>query len=407
MLLLCFVFLPLTVFSQPLTGSWKGTLQAGSTELTLILHIDQASSTSTLAVVEQGNEVMPMTVHLLTDDSVSVSLPPFGLSIDGRLANEKIKATFHQQTFSAPMTFKRGDVALSRPQEPKPPFPYQTKPVRFVNEQDHASLAGTLTLPEGYTQGQRPPVVLMVTGSGPQDRDETMFGHKPFLVIADWLARHGIASLRYDDRGVGQSDKGETAVPTTMDLAKDAAAGIDCLRKMNAFSKVGVLGHSEGGMIAYMLGSEGYIDFIVSLAGPACKIDTMMVLQLNGLARVQGARSDVIHSVSEARNLMLSQDASAWMKAFLDIDMQPYVQKTSCPVLALGGSSDLNVPVSLNGPALNTGLPRNDKTVIKVYEGLNHCFQHDPTGNPLNISKIEETISPEVLQDICKWLNAL
>ena len=187
----------------------------------------------------------------------------------------------------------------------------------------------------------------------------------------------------------------------------DALAGIKYLRHLNKFSDVGILGHSEGGSIGYMLGASGNVAFIVSLAGPACKVNTLMMLQLNGLSKVQGAKEDVVHNVAEARQLLLSQDNKPWMRAFLDMDFSSFLQLVKCPVMALGGSNDLNVPAEFNMQCLKKGLPQNSKNVIKIYPGLNHLFQHSSTGNPLDYVNIEETISEEVLNDVCSWINKI
>lgn len=389
--------------AQAIDGSWKGSLQVGPQKLTLVLHVTQQEKKVTLDVVEQGANGLPMTVKWLTDDSLSVAIPQLALGYEGKVSGNTINGTFSQQTFSAPLAFSKGDVTYNRPQEPKPPYPYATEEVSFTDKGAGATLAGTLTFPADYKAGSKPPVVLMVTGSGPQNRDEEMMHHKPFLVIADFLARHGIASLRYDDRGTAKST-GDYSTATTKDFAADAQAGLDFLRGTGKFSKVGILGHSEGGLIAYMLG--GKADFIVSLAGPACKIDTMLMVQLNGLAHAQGSPTDIVKSVAETRQVF-ARDNTPWTKAFIDIDATPYVKATRCPVLALAGSKDLNVPVSINNPSLEANLPKGKHNTVKVYDGLNHFFQHATTGNPLEAANIEETIAPEVLKDIADWINGL
>ena len=396
-------------FAQSATiidGSWKGTLDLGAASLTLVFNIDQAKKTVKMDVPEQGAEGVDMTVQCLTADSISMTCPSIGLSYSGRLFLGKIAGTFRQATFSAPLSLEKGTVEFNRPQEPKAPFSYQTEDVTFQNAAANVSLSATLTYPVGYKKGQKCPVVLMVTGSGPENRDEEIMHHKPFLVLADFLARHGVASLRYDDRGVGKST-GDFNVATTQDFADDAAAGIDWLRKAGQFSKVGLLGHSEGGLVGYMLGSRKQTDFIVSLAGPACRIDSLMMQQLNGIARAQGMQTDIVSSVDQARQALLSQADNAWMRSFLDLDGSVYAAKTTCPVFAASGENDLNVPVSINVPALKRSLPSNAKNVIKVYPGLNHTFQHSATGNPLEIGKIEETFSEEVMKDIADWIKSL
>lgn len=416
--IIAFIIISLQMQAQTLDGNWKGTLQAGPQKLTLVLHISQADKQVTLDVVEQGANGIPMTVNCLSNDSVNVSVSQLALRYEGKVKDNEINGTFHQQTFSAPLIFKKGEVTYNRPQEPQPPYPYKTEEVTFENKNAGVTLCGTLTTPstsssEAGLKGDA--VVLMITGSGPQNRDEELFHHKPFLIIADYLARHGIASLRYDDRGTAKST-GDFNTATTFDFAEDAQAGLDWLRKSGRFSKVGILGHSEGGLIAYMLqfqkairkasGNGSDVDFIVSLAGPACKIDTMLMVQLNGLAHAQGLNTDVVHNVSEARQLFL-KEATPWTKAFIDIDATPYVKATTCPVLALGGDKDLNVPVSINVPSLEKNLPKNPDNIIKVYPGLSHLFQHSTTGSPTEAVNIEETISPEVLKDIADWILKL
>ena len=392
------------VGAQSLDGTWKGVLSVGPQKLTLILHVSAAERSAKLDVMEQGAKGLPLTVNVMENDSLNVAMTQIGLHYAGRLRNGVIEGTFSQNGFTTQLIFNKGEVVLKRPQEPKPPFPYRVEEVKFDHKEANVTLAGTMTFPEGYKEGQKVPVVLMVTGSGPQNRDEELMGHKPFLVLADRLARHGIASLRYDDRGTGLST-GDFSSATTAALATDALAGIKYLRGLKKFSCIGILGHSEGGSIAYMLGAGGNADFIVSLAGPACKVDTLMMLQLNKLSRLQGAKENVVHSVAEARQLLLSKDSSPWMKAFLNMDFSTFLPLVKCPVMALGGSNDLNVPAEFNMQSLKNGLPHNSKNVIKIYPGLNHLFQHSSTGNPLDYVNIEETMAEEVLNDMCMWIN--
>ena len=392
------------VGAQSLDGTWKGVLSVGPQKLTLILHVSETECSAKLDVMEQGAKGLPLAVNVMENDSLNVAMTQIGLHYAGRLRNGVIEGTFSQNGFTTQLIFNKGEVVLKRPQEPKPPFPYRVEEVKFDHKEANVTLAGTLTFPEGYKEGQKVPVVLMVTGSGPQNRDEELMGHKPFLVLADRLARHGIASLRYDDRGTGLST-GDFSSATTAALATDALAGIKYLRGLKKFSCVGILGHSEGGSIAYMLGAGGNADFIVSLAGPACKVDTLMMLQLNKLSRLQGAKGDVAHNVAETRQLLLSQDSGPWMKAFLNMDFSTFLPLVKCPVMALGGSNDLNVPIEFNMKVLKSKLPSNSKDFIKIYPGLNHLFQHSSTGNPLDYVNIEETMSEEVMNDVCTWIN--
>ena len=403
-----FLILMLTISvqvgAQSLDGTWKGVLSVGPQKLTLILHVSETERSANLDVMEQGAKGLPLAGNVMENDSLNVAMTQIGLHYAGRLRNGVIEGTFSQNGFTTQLIFSKGEVVLKRPQEPKPPFPYRVEEVKFDHKEANVTLAGTLTFPEGYKEGQKVPVVLMVTGSGPQNRDEELMGHKPFLVLADRLARHGIASLRYDDRGTGLST-GDFSSATTAALATDALAGIKYLRGLKKFSCIGILGHSEGGSIAYMLEAGGNADFIVSLAGPACKVDTLMMLQLNKLSRLQGAKENVAHNVAETRQLLLSQDSGPWMKAFLNMDFSQFLKSVKCPVMALGGSNDLNVPAEFNMKVLKSKLPSNSKDFIKIYPGLNHLFQHSSTGNPLDYVNIEETMSEEVMNDVCTWIN--
>ncbi len=393
----------LSSHAQNFDGSWTGKLKAGAQEFTIEAKVNQAQQSVSASIANMGSATVPLTVSFLSDDSISVAYSPLDIAYQGKREGDVVKGVFVQHGIRLPMELKRGEVTYNRPQNPAQPYPYQTEEVTFDNKTAGVTLAGTLTYPVGYKAGSKVPVVLMVTGSGPENRDEELFHHKPFLVIADYLARHGIASLRYDDRGTAKSS-GNYATATTTDFAADAETGLNCLRQMKKFSKVGLLGHSEGGLIGYMLGSKGKTDFVVSLAGPACKIDTMLMVQLNSLARVQGYNGQLVKDVATARQYMTISDKSAWMKAFIDMDATPYVKATTCPVLALAGDRDLNVPVSINNPSLEANLKKQPKTKIKVYPGLSHLFQHSATGNPMDAAKIDETIAPEVLTDIAEWI---
>jgi pimeloyl-ACP methyl ester carboxylesterase len=396
----------LSSHAQNFDGSWTGKLKAGAQEFTIEAKVNQAQQSVSASIANMGSAAVPLTVSFLSGDSISVAYSPLDIAYQGKREGDVVKGVFVQHGIRLPMELKRGEVTYNRPQNPAQPYPYQTEDVTFDNKTAGVTLAGTLTYPVGYKAGSKVPVVLMVTGSGPENRDEELFHHKPFLVIADYLARHGIASLRYDDRGTAKSS-GNYATATTTDFAADAEAGLNCLRLMKKFSKVGLLGHSEGGLIGYMLGSKGKTDFIVSLAGPACKIDTMLMVQLNSLARVQGYNGQLVKDVATARQYMTINDKSAWMKTFIDMDATPYVKATTCPVLALAGDKDLNVPVSINNPSLEANLKKQPKTKIKVYPGLSHLFQHSATGNPMDAAKIDETIAPEVLTDIAEWISSV
>ena len=391
-----------------LLGSWSGKLKAGAMSLTLVLHLEQSNGSVavTLDSPDQGVKGLPATKDYLSDDSVAVKVEMIGATYRARLKDGKLDGTFTQSGMSFPLVMTRGVAEVKRPQMPQPPFPYQTEEVTFRNETDGATLAGTLTWPSGYNRqaDRQPTVVLLVSGSGQQNRDEELMGHKPFLVIADFLARQGIATLRYDDRATGQSVGGEVKNATTEDFARDAAAALQFLRSKEAFSQVGILGHSEGGAIAFMLGAQQIVDFIVSLSGPSVKGDTLLAAQSNRILELSGQPAAM--TVERYRQTVASMNMP-WIDWFNDYDPSANISKVSCPVFALYGDRDTQVLASLCLPALKQLLPPSEKHLIKEYPALNHLFQHCTTGLPTEYSQIEETISPEVLSDIAQWINGL
>ena len=389
-----------------LLGSWSGKLKAGVTSLTIVLHLEQADGYVKVSLdsPDQGAKGISGFKEYLSDDSVAIKIESLGVTYRARLKEGKLDGTFSQRGFSFPLMMTKGVPEVKRPQTPKPPYPYETEEVTFTNEKDSATLAGTLTYPMGYDKKQKPMVVLFVSGSGQQNRDEELMEHKPFLVIADYLARQGIATLRYDDRATGKSVGGDVKNATSEDFMHDAKAGIEFLRNKKAFSKVGILGHSEGGTIAFMLGAQKKVDFIVSLAGPTVKGDTLLAAQSN---RILGLSGQPATMTVEKYRQTVAPMKNHWINWFNDYDPSDNIRKTHCPVFALNGDRDCQVISTLCLPALKQLLPPSKKHLIKEYPSLNHLFQHCTTGLPEEYSQIEETISPEVLQDIVKWINTL
>ncbi|MBO7468014.1 MAG: alpha/beta hydrolase [Bacteroidaceae bacterium] len=389
-----------------LLGSWSGKLKAGAASLTIVLHLEQADGFVKVSLdsPDQGAKGISGFKEYLSDDSVAIKIESLGVTYRARLKEGKLDGTFSQRGFSFPLMMTKGVPEVKRPQTPKLPFPYETEEVTFTNEADGATLAGTLTYPMGYDKKQKPMVVLFVSGSGQQNRDEELMDHKPFLVIADYLARQGIATLRYDDRATGKSEGGEVKNATSEDFSRDAAAGIDFLRNKKAFSKVGILGHSEGGTIAFMLSAQKKVDFIVSLAGPTVKGDTLLAAQSNRILSLSGQPATM--TVEKYRQTV-APIKNHWIDWFNDYDPTDNIRKTHCPVFALNGDRDCQVISTLCLPALKQLLPPSKKHLIKEYPSLNHLFQHCTTGLPEEYSQIEETISPEVLQDIATWIKAL
>ena len=388
---------------KPIEGDWMGKLNLGPQSLTIVLHVNcnaQGEVECTLDSPDQGVKGIAVETDYCLSDSISVSLASLALSYQGKLKGDEIVGTFTQgQPF--PLTLKRGEEKLNRPQNPVAPYPYKTEEVTFKNVTDKATLVGTLSYPIGYKKGQTP-VVLMVTGSGQENRDEEIFDHKPFLVIADYLARHGVATLRYDDRVFGKSTGGDVEHATTLDFMRDAMSGVEFLRTSKLFGKVGVLGHSEGGSIAFMLGAKGKVDFVISMAGIGVKGDTALTAQTNKILELTG--QSMRFSTHQYRmNTIIKR--SPWLNFFIDYDPSADISKTLCPVMAINGSRDVQVISSLNLTGIKAHLKNNPQNVIKEYPSLNHLFQHCKTGNISEYRMIEETISPEVLEDIARFIK--
>ncbi len=436
--------------AQRISGTWHGEMQLNSLKLNLVLHLD-GDSVCTVDSPDQGAKGIAGTVKEITAEKVDVQFPMLMAAYTAELKEGKLVGTFKQRGFTVPLTLEPGDLIRQRPQTPQPPFPYETHEVTIpvpapsstastvccdsvANLPSH-TLAGTLTLPPSFGEGTGASLcLLLVTGSGLQDRDETLFEHKPFAVIADYLARHGIATLRYDDRGFGQST-GDPSNCTTADFAEDAAACIAFLcstpllkRGDGGRLKVGILGHSEGGSIAFMLGAKSlptrddgqgkpFVDCIVALAAPGIKGDTLLVEQTNALLRLNGQPANM--TLKRLRLTMAMQPTNPWYEYFVEYDPSADIAATRCPVLALNGSLDCQVLPKSNLSAIRSLLrlsewsatsPYGGETeggFYKEYPGLNHLFQHAQTGAATEYGNIEETISEEVLRDIVAWLHSL
>ena len=405
-------------------GSWNGELDVMGTKLPLVFNF--SPNGCTMDSPSQNAKGIPAEKTVSDDGTIKVKVGMIGATFEGKMADGEIKGTFTQNGFPLPLTLKAGKLAVKRPQTPVPPFPYKEESVSFTNA--GYTFNGTLTLPENYTK--QTPVVLMVTGSGQQNRDEELFEHKPFAVIADALARQCIASLRYDDRGWGDKSV-NFANFTTDDFRQDAAAALPLLRKR--FNKVGILGHSEGGTIAMMLAAEGKTDFIVSLAGMAISGKETLVMQNRQAMSSIGLPKEMVdtycNSISKALDEIasgkkaseiniddtpealkpitikaLQQSDTPYIRHFLTIDVSKQLSKIKCPVLALNGTKDTQVDCAANTTLLEKGLI-NSKHTIKKIEGVNHLFQHCTTGNVVEYQQIEETIASEVLEIIYSWIN--
>lgn len=440
-LFLCFLCFVSLLNAQTLHDSWKGELNVSGVKLRLVLNIE-SDGKCTLDSPDQGAKGIPATLEYISTDSLSVSIAVIGARYDGKSINGQIQGVFRQAGQAFPLALQRGTVTLRRPQIPLPPFDYQTEEVEFVNENVGVVLSGTLTYPVGFekTSGRKVPVVLMITGSGLQNRDEEIYEHKPFAVLADYLAKKGIASLRYDDRSVGKS-KGSPKGMTTYTNYEDALSGVDFLKEMRCFDQIGVLGHSEGGTIALMLASRNKkkVDFVISMAGAALGGDSILMeqnyvaLRMNGVSdklakdyckvlkkvllcdSKTDARLDEILSTDGVElpkslkdNLALVfKSSNSWMDYFVRYNPAEDISRVKCPVMAINGSMDMQVLSSSNLGVLKKLLPANKHTMIKEYPGLNHLFQHCLLGSVSEYGKIEETISVEVLEDIAAWIQSL
>lgn len=438
-------------------GAWSGTLRIQAIELDLIFNIkkEDTAYSATMDSPDQGANGIPVRSIVTGTDSIRMEIPEIGMVYRGRMTGgDRIEGSFEQrgQSFELDLGKGRsGDRPKNRPQEPLAPFPYKSEEITFENKAGKVSLAGTLTIPQG--KGPFPAIVL-VSGSGPQDRDETLFGHKPFLVLADHLTRNGYAVLRYDDRGTAGSG-GDLQKATTADLAQDALAGLQWLksRKEVQKKKIGIIGHSEGGSIAAMLAAQQQdVGFIVMLAGTGVSGDRVLLQQQELIGK--GAQMpdsvlrntlatnrqifDIMRSTKDTAQIrervtlylnhaykdgLLPQlegqtrDAvvnayceellTPWLIHFVQYDPGPDLQKIKIPVLALIGSKDHQVLPQYNIPALRTALAKNDHPATKVMEldGLNHLFQEAGTGMPQEYGSIEQTFAPVAMQTILDWLN--
>ena len=403
-------------------GEWSGKLSVYGNEITLVFHLDDDNCT--IDSPDQGAKGIAAKMER-TATGVKVSVPSINAVYEGINMGASIMGTFKQHGQAFPLTLKPGAIKRNRPQAPIAPYPYQTEEVSFTN--GDAVLKGTLTKPQGFSR--KTLVLLMVTGSGLQNRDEEIYEHKPFAVIADALARQGIATLRYDDRGFGEST-GDVVNMTTEDLKNDALAGITLLRKQ--FDKVGIIGHSEGGTIGLMLAAEQKVDFVVSLAGNVVSGEKTLLEQNQWTLQQAGYSQDVVERYLQAleslfdelkagripqlssqglpteleRNLQAVkvQGSTPYMRYFLGLDISGSLSKITCPVLALNGTKDRQVNSEENLALLRNKL--SGKKEILAIEGVNHLFQHCKTGDASEYKDIEETFAPEALNSILAWLKS-
>jgi hypothetical protein len=440
------------LFSQEIVGSWTGELAVSGTKLPLIFNVKQNGDklVTTLDSPMQGAKDLPTNLTSFVNNELIIDAKNYGMAYQGKLENDAINGTFTQGGVSIPLTLSRkkeGEPMLNRPQTPKPPFDYLVEDVTFTNPTDKNTLTGTLTLPRSKKPFK---VVVMITGSGQQNRDEEIFGHKSFWVIADDFAKKGIGVLRVDDRGTGGSN-GASMAMTTQNFAGDTNAAVEFLAQ-KGYTDIGLIGHSEGGIIAPMVASQNpKVKFIIAMAGPGVPTDELLMLQTNAIGKASGATEAELKSaaetnqkmyslmknytgndlkgevkklfIAEIQNLPKEQQPDAaeidkiadeetqkvvipWFEYFLKINPDAYWSKLKIPVLAINGTKDLQVISKENLAGIKASLEKakNKKFEIVEFPNLNHLFQEAKTGAVEEYGQIEQTIAPQVLEKMSSWI---
>jgi pimeloyl-ACP methyl ester carboxylesterase len=440
--------------AQYFVGTWKGDLEVMGQKLPLVFHIqkDNLGYSSTIDSPLQGAMGIVVDKTELANDEIVLTQNAMNAQFKGKIVQGALSGNFVQNGFSIPLTMQKSSESnvLNRPQTPKPPFAYTVEEVSIVNNKQGNQLGGSLVLPPNFKKSS--PIVVFITGSGAQNRDEALFGHQPFAVIADYLAQKGIASLRMDDRGVGASEKGKEGA-TSADFATDISSAVDFL-KGKGFKNIGLIGHSEGGMIAPMVAVENNsVKFMVLLAAPGIPIAELMVQQNDAMGRIAGLSDEILkenakinatsyqkiiqykgHDLSkdllpfleeqlqksggsrasgpEVKEKALQQVkvlSSPWFVYFLKFNPSIYLDKIRIPTLALNGSLDLQVAAKSNLQGIRQSLEKagNSKSEVVELSDLNHLFQTATTGNPTEYGQIEETFSPTALEKIASWILKL
>ncbi len=445
-ILILFLFATMQMQAQ-IEGYWKGQIDLGVQKLEMAFDIKAAENgySATLDVPAQGAFDIPVDEITFQEGQLQLKMNAMDASYSGVLKDSAIEGNFTQRGMTFPLNLAKAEKKeqqKARPQDPQPPFNYRIEEVSFTNEKEGNTLTGTLTIPEG--DGPFPAMVL-VSGSGQQNRDEELMNHRPFWVIADYCARHGIAVLRYDDRGMGGST-GEVENASSLDFSYDAEAAFDFLRKQKHIdaSRVGILGHSEGGIINFMVSARRpEVAFLVSLAGPSVNGIEVLKAQGEAIYRAQGLPEEAIAFTSATNNQLygvieqsesreeadsllrqlvkgwgyneklteqtVGQLASPWMYYFLKYDPTEAIVKTTCPALLLNGAKDLQVIASQNLLGYEKIIAEHNKTNLTLRElsDLNHLFQHCETGSPNEYFEIDETISPEVLEMVVEFVESV
>ncbi|MCU0413778.1 MAG: alpha/beta fold hydrolase [Ignavibacteriaceae bacterium] len=442
--------------SFDLEGSWAGTLKISNVELRIVFNVIKDSSGKLLANLDspnQGAYGIAVDDVIIKGDSIKFIVEVVKGFYAGKIYPDslKISGIWNQGGMALPLDLRKTEKVEKpkRPQEPKAPFPYISEEIKFINPETGDTLAGTLTLPNDLGPFT---AVILVSGSGPQNRDEELLGHKPFLVLADYLTQNGIAVLRYDDRGIGEST-GDFRNATTEDFADDVLAAVEFLKTRKDINKIGVAGHSEGGIIAPMVAVQSdNVDFIVLMAGTGIRGDSILILQTELIMKANSSdeatiKRDLgiyrqIYSILVSNNdeetiklvlsailddsykylteeekaevgtkdqmieMQLNVLLGKWFRYFVKYDPYPTLTKVKCPVLAINGEKDLQVPPKENLSAIEKALIEGGNKNYKIVEmpGLNHLFQKSETGSPIEYGNIEETFSPDAMKVISDWI---
>jgi uncharacterized protein len=392
----------------------------------------------------QGARDVALGELALDGHTLAFALVDAGAKWTAAFGADGVECTFSQRGISLPCTIESVSAEVfaeraagGRPQDPEPPFPYEVQEVTYEHPEAGLRLAGTLTLPADGPH----PVALLISGSGAQDRDETVAGHRPFLVLADHLSRNGIAVLRVDDRGVGGST-GNADAATMEDFAKDVEAGITFLSSHPQVDgeKIGLIGHSEGGAIApYVAARNSKVAFVIMLAGPGVTGGDLLIEQVGALLRTmdadeaaiaeaKAAQAEVMKVLAttaddtqaraairkimdpegvggEAVDAQLEMVVGPWFRTFVAYDPAPTLKKLRIPILAVNGALDTQVVASQNIPAIEKAVSGNPKAKVVVLDGLNHLFQPATTGSPAEYAQIEQTLDPALLELVTDWLT--
>ncbi len=459
--ILLLFFIAQNILAQDIVKSWEGILDVGnSMKLRVIVHIlkgEDGKLSALLDSPDQGAKGIKAENVVFENGKLNFQIPQIGGSYDG-IADEylsRIDGTWKQAGASFPLTLKVAEKVeeIKRPQEPQRPFPYNEEEVTFINKEAGITLAGTFTYPK---EGTGFPAVILVSGSGPQNRDEEVFGHRPFLIWSDYLTRKGIAVLRYDDRGIGKST-GAFSGATTADFVTDAISAVKYLktRKEIEPGKIGIAGHSEGGIIAPIAANKCKdVSFIILGAGTAVPGDEILLLQIKTISKLAGESEENIKrdydlnkmtfeilkscndSMEAAQKInILYQEyysslpdsekskpgntitaieqkkksfSSNWMKYFIKYDPRTELEKLQVPVLALFAEKDIQVPPSQNKDEMEKALQKSENINYKVVvlPGLNHVFQECETGAIDEYAKIEQTTSPKMLELMTDWIKS-